>query len=306
MGTARRETYTFSPGFSRADESSPGVGPSLGTNPFQGARPFTKKRELFPGPPPASPGLFALPHCAPRGTRFRHSGFWDLNQTPFRSAGGDGGHRPSLPNGRRKKIYEIVSRNKNRYQEGGFDLDLTYIYPNIIAMGFPAERLEGVYRNNIDDVVRFLDLKHKNHYKIYNLCAERHYERHYIRWAREPSDPPDRSAILMSGKQLVPLQTRREEKYMYFDFPQPLPVCGDIKVEFFHKQSKMMKKDKMFHFWVNTFFVPGPDESSEKVENGGLVKELDGKQTTERGENDKDYLILTLAKNNLDLQTHKF
>ncbi|XP_017901049.1 PREDICTED: collagen alpha-1(II) chain-like [Capra hircus] len=81
-----------------------GAGPSLGANPFQGALPFTKKRELSPGLPPASPGSVALPHWTPRGARLRHSGFGDLNPTPFRSAEGNGGHRPSLRNGARPSL----------------------------------------------------------------------------------------------------------------------------------------------------------------------------------------------------------
>lgn len=82
-----------------------GAGPSLGANPFQGALPFTKKRELSPGLPPASPGSFALPHWAPdEGAYLRRSRFGDLNPTPFRSAGGDGGHRPALPNGVRPSL----------------------------------------------------------------------------------------------------------------------------------------------------------------------------------------------------------
>jgi phosphatidylinositol-3,4,5-trisphosphate 3-phosphatase/dual-specificity protein phosphatase PTEN len=71
-----------------------------------------------------------------------------------------------------------VSGHKIRYQESGFDLDLSYITSRVIAMSLPGEGLQRIYRNSIDSVARFLKEKHGSHYQIINLSGHRYdYEK---------------------------------------------------------------------------------------------------------------------------------
>ncbi|XP_062340852.1 putative tyrosine-protein phosphatase TPTE isoform X1 [Osmerus eperlanus] len=84
-----------------------------------------------------------------------------------------------------KVTRRMVSENKRRYQKDGFDLDLTYVTDRIIAMSFPSSGKQSFYRNPIGEVARFLDAKHEDHYKVYNLCSEKGYDPKFFHYRVE-------------------------------------------------------------------------------------------------------------------------
>eukprot|EP00050_Salpingoeca_kvevrii_P010121 m.6706 g.6706 ORF g.6706 m.6706 type:complete len:416 (-) comp2647_c0_seq3:668-1915(-) len=76
----------------------------------------------------------------------------------------------------RKATRLLISQNKRRYREDGFDLDLTFVTNRIIAMSYPSSGLTSVYRNPVKEVIRFFNTKYPEHYMLYNLCSERQYD----------------------------------------------------------------------------------------------------------------------------------
>lgn len=91
-----------------------------------------------------------------------------------RARGQSAGHKSG--GGISKIVRGLVSKKKKRFKEDGYDLDLTYVGKQIIAMGFPAEKLAGMYRNPMPEVQRFFNDRHGDKYKVYNLCAELEYD----------------------------------------------------------------------------------------------------------------------------------
>lgn len=95
----------------------------------------------------------------------------------------------------------LVAQNKVCYNENGFSLDLTYITPNLIAMGLPSTSIEGLYRNRIDEVASFFNTMHPDRYLIFNLCSEREYDRslfknRVVRFLIDDHNPPNYSQII--------------------------------------------------------------------------------------------------------------
>jgi protein-tyrosine phosphatase len=76
----------------------------------------------------------------------------------------------------------IVSKQKRRFENDQFDLDMAYISKRVIAMGYPAKSLEGIYRNSLHDVIKFFNTYHNDNVKIYNLCLEKEriYEKKFF------------------------------------------------------------------------------------------------------------------------------
>ncbi|KAI8465519.1 MAG: hypothetical protein J3K34DRAFT_525315 [Monoraphidium minutum] len=73
-------------------------------------------------------------------------------------------------------VRRIVSGQKKRFSSHGFDLDLAYIAPRLVAMGLPATGSEGLYRNPLAETARFLSRFHGGRCKVWNLCSERLYD----------------------------------------------------------------------------------------------------------------------------------
>eukprot|EP00744_Colponema_vietnamica_P013676 GILI01019169.1.p1 GENE.GILI01019169.1~~GILI01019169.1.p1 ORF type:complete len:876 (-),score=122.29 GILI01019169.1:73-2553(-) len=78
-----------------------------------------------------------------------------LKSPPFKDSGVEGFFNYLM-----LKARTFVSLKKRRFTAESFNLDLAYIRPDIIAMGFPSIGNEALFRNPMQETIRFLETFH--------------------------------------------------------------------------------------------------------------------------------------------------
>jgi phosphatidylinositol-3,4,5-trisphosphate 3-phosphatase/dual-specificity protein phosphatase PTEN len=77
-------------------------------------------------------------------------------------------------------LRSIVAKEQRKLKNNeGLQMDITYITEKILAMSFPGEGVSSMWRNHIEDVAKFLNENHKDHYLIFNL-SESYYNHDYF------------------------------------------------------------------------------------------------------------------------------
>ena len=46
---------------------------------------------------------------------------------------------------------------------------------NVMGMGYPSESMESIYRNSLEDIKKFLEEWHKDHYKVRGVTTSRSF-----------------------------------------------------------------------------------------------------------------------------------
>ncbi|EKE39052.1 hypothetical protein ENUP19_0121G0155 [Entamoeba nuttalli] len=69
-------------------------------------------------------------------------------------------------------LRRIVADDKYMITADGKDLDLTYILPNLIAMGIPTTGIFQQWRNSKEEIAKYLNNNYFNNYMIWNLTEK--------------------------------------------------------------------------------------------------------------------------------------
>ncbi|RWS07344.1 phosphatidylinositol 3:4:5-trisphosphate 3-phosphatase and dual-specificity protein phosphatase PTEN-like protein, partial [Dinothrombium tinctorium] len=183
------------------------------------------------------------------------------------------------------KLKTLVSKKKKRYQEGGFNLDLTCRTGVMIAAYLLHKRL----CENAKDALAFYGEKRTYDAKGVTIPSQRRWVEYYGQLVNSGAklrkvtlvlhticlDPiPVHTGVICArvfdyNRKITQIELKTEDsskksKTLCQHLKIPLLVSGDTKIEFW-KHPPLGKKEKMFALWFHTFFVRPLSELDENT-----------------------------------------